>query len=94
MISRKFRLRMKREMSSEKPTIWIGKGLTDKVAEEVSKQLDKNETVKVKILKGALKNESAESIVRKVTQETNSTLIDKRGHVFVLYRRRKRKKSL
>jgi RNA-binding protein len=85
---------MKREMSSERPTIWIGKGLVEKVIDEVSKQLEKNEMVKVRILKGALKNESAESIIQKVTQETNSTLVDRRGHVFVLYRRRKRKKSL
>jgi RNA-binding protein len=85
---------MKREMSSERPTIWIGKGLVEKVIDEVSKQLEKNEMVKVRILKGALKNESAESMIQKVTQETNSTLVDRRGHVFVLYRRRKRKKSL
>ncbi len=85
---------MKREMSSERPTIWIGKGLVEKVIDEVSKQLEKNEMVKVRILKGALKNESAESIIQKVTQETNSTLVDRRGHVFVLYRRRTRKKSL
>jgi len=91
MINPKFKLRMKREMSSEKSTIWIGKGgLTDQLVKEISRQLDKNEIVKAKILKSALRNEDADSLIQKVTQETNSTLIDKRGHVFTLYRRRKK----
>jgi len=91
MINPKFKLRMKREMSSEKPTIWIGKGgLTDDLVKEISRQLDKNEIVKAKILKSALRNQDVDSLIQKATQETNSTLVDKRGHVFTLYRPRKK----
>jgi len=91
MINPKFKLRMKREMSSEKPNIWIGKGgLTDDLVKEISRQLDKNEIVKAKILKSALRNQDVDSLIQKATQETNSTLVDKRGHVFTLYRPRKK----
>ena len=91
MISPKFKIRMKREMSSEKSTIWIGKGgLTDQLVKEISRQLDKNKIVKAKILKSALRNEDVDSLIQKATQETNSTLVDKRGHVFTLYRPRKK----
>jgi len=95
MISSKIKIRIKREMSGEKPTIWIGKGgATDQLINEVSKQLERNEIVKMKILKSALKDKNVEGIIQKVTKETESTLIDKRGHVFVLYKPRKRKKPL
>ena len=91
MINPKFKIRVKREMGSEKPTIWIGKGgPTDQLVKEISRQLDKNKIVKAKILKSALRNEDVDSLIQKVTQETNSTLIDNRGHVFTLYRRRKK----
>ncbi|MFQ6094944.1 MAG: YhbY family RNA-binding protein [Candidatus Bathyarchaeia archaeon] len=95
MISPKIKVRIKRRMSGEKPTILIGKGgPTDNLVKEVSKQVDKNKVVKIKLLKSALKNRDADDIIQKITHETNSTLIDRRGHVFILYKPRKRKKPL
>nr|MDO8133154.1 YhbY family RNA-binding protein [Candidatus Njordarchaeum guaymaensis] len=93
MIRPGIKARIKREMSLEKPTIWIGSdGVTDRLVKEVLKQLEKNEIVKVRMLRSALKGEDAKKIVQKVVQETESSLIDQRGHVFVLYKLRKRKK--
>ncbi len=91
-MSSKLKLRIKREMSAEKPTIWIGKkGMSSQTMNEVSRQLDQNEIVKVKVLKAALKDEEAKNVAAKIAQETDSSLIDVRGHTFVLYKPRKRK---
>ena len=95
MITPKMKRRIKRELSMEKPTIWIGKdGAAQQTMDEVSRQLEKREMVKVKILKSALKDEEAKSIASKIAQQTNSTLIDVRGHTFLLYKHRKRKSVL
>ena len=92
MITPRMKRRIKRELSAERPTVWIGKeGATPQIMEEISKQLDKREMVKVKILKSALKDEEAKGIASKIAQQTNSTLIEVRGHTFMLYKRRKRR---
>ena len=83
--------RIKRELSSEKPTIWIGKQGAPQILNEVSRQLDQKEMVKVKILKTALKNEMTKNIASRIAQKTSSTLIEVRGHTFILYRPRRRK---
>jgi len=91
-LSSKLKLRIKREMSAEKPTIWIGKkGVAPQTMDEISRQLDQNEIVKVKLLKTALKDEEAKNVAAKIAQETASSLVDVRGHTFVLYKPRKRK---
>ena len=55
--------RVKRKLSSEKPTIWIGKsGASEQLLKEIEKQLEKEETVKVKILKSALGEDEAKQI--------------------------------
>ncbi len=95
MITPKMRRRIKRELSGERPTVWIGKeGVTPKTVKEVSRHLEKREMVKVKILKSALKEEETRSIASKISQQTPSTLIDIRGHILILYRPRKKKKQL
>ena len=79
MITPRMKRRIKRELSAEKPTIWVGKeGATPQIMEEISRQLDKREMVKVKILKSALKEE-AKGIALKIAQQTNSALIEVRG---------------
>jgi len=60
---------------------------------EVSRQLEKREIVKVKILKSALKEDETREIASKIAQQTGSTLIDIRGHILILYKPRKRKKQ-
>lgn len=92
MLTSKMKRRIKRKLSAEKPAIWVGKeGATPRIVNEVSRQLDKREIVKARILKSALKNEEAKNIASKIAQQTSSTLIDVRGHTFILYKRRKKK---
>ncbi|MGQ9460492.1 MAG: YhbY family RNA-binding protein [Candidatus Bathyarchaeaceae archaeon] len=91
MITPKMKRRIKRELSAEKPTIWVGKeGATPRMVNEISRQLEKKEIVKVKILKSALKDEEAKTVASKIAEQTDSTLIEVRGHILILYKRRKR----
>jgi len=83
--------RIKRELSVEKPTVWIGKeGATSQIINEISRHLEKREIVKVRILKSALKNEETKNIASKIARQTSSTLIEVRGHTLLLYKRGKR----
>ena len=84
------RRKMLRTMYTEKATVRIGKqGPTDLLINEISKQLDKRETVKVKLLKTALINEDAKEIAQKIADETQSEIIELRGHTFTVYRPKK-----
>jgi len=85
------RRRLKREFSSEKPTVWIGKGLvSENIIKEIEKQLEKRETVKVKILKTALKEAKVAEIAAEVSKRTEAELVEVRGHTFILYKRRRK----
>ena len=82
---------VKHELKEEKPTIHVGKeGCTEQSAKEIDKQLDQNKMVKVKILKSALQTETAKTIATKAAEQTGASLVEVRGHVFILYRRRKK----
>ena len=92
MITPKMKRRIKRELSAEKPTVWVGKeGATQQIVNEISRQLDNREIVKAKILKSALKDEEAKSVASKIAKQTDSSLIEVRGHTFLLYKRRKKR---
>jgi len=87
--------RIQQELSTEKPTVWIGKeGATTQLINEINNQLKKREMIKAKILKTALKEEKAKEIAAKIAEQTDSTLIGVRGHTFMLYKPRKRRKSV
>ena len=91
----KITTRMKRhvrhKLKDEKPTIWIGKdGLTPQLSSEIEKQLDKSKMLKVKILKSALQQETAKTIASKAAEQAGASLVEVRGHVFILYRRHKK----
>ena len=91
MITPRMKRRIKRELSVEKPTIWVGKGgATPQIIGEISRQLEKREIVKVRILKSALEDEEAKNVASKIAQQTASTLIEVRGHTFLLYKRRRK----
>ena len=91
----KITTRMKRHvrhvLKEENPTIWVGKeGLTSQLAGEMEKQLQKNKMVKVRILPAALQGEgTAQSIAAAAALQTDSALVEVRGHVFILFRKRK-----
>ena len=78
-------------LKDENPTVWVGKdGFTPEVSNEIEKQLQNSKMVKVKILKSALQTETAQAIAAKSAEQTDSALVEVRGHVFILYRRRKK----
>jgi RNA-binding protein len=82
---------MKRELSFEQPTIWVGKeGASSQTMNEISRQLEKRKIVKVQVLKSALEDESVKGIALKTAQQTESSLIDVRGHTFILHKPRKK----
>jgi putative YhbY family RNA-binding protein len=78
-------------LKDENPTIWVGKdGLTPQLVAEIEKQLQKNKMVKVRILPAALQElNTAESIANKAAIDTNAALVEVRGHVFILFRKRR-----
>ena len=91
----KITTRMKRHvrhvLKDENPTIWVGKdGLTSPLVGEIEKQLQKNKMVKVRILPASLQeNNTAQVIANKAAELTDAALVEIRGHVFILFRKRK-----
>jgi RNA-binding protein len=84
--------RIKREMTREKPTIWVGKGgASQDLLEEIGKQLEQREIVKVKILKSALEENKAYAIASLIANQTGATIVEVRGHTLVLYKRREKR---
>lgn len=78
-------------LKDENPTIWVGKdGLTTQLVGEIEKQLQKNKMVKVRILPAALQGDNtAQLIASKAAEQTDAALVEVRGHVFILFRKRK-----
>jgi len=84
--------RIKSALSAERPTVNVGKeGVTDQIVGEVAKQLDAREIIKVKILKTALHEEETKNIATTVAEQTESELVDVRGHTFLLYKSKKKR---
>jgi RNA-binding protein len=91
MITPRMKRRIKRELSAERPAVWIGKnGISEEVLAEIDSQLERTEMVKAKILKTALGETRANAIAAKIAQKTESTLVEVRGHTFILYRKKKK----
>ena len=92
MITPKMKRRIKRALRADRPTVHIGKdGATSQIINEVAKQLDTREMIKAKILRSALKDEEAKNIAAKIAEQTDSELVEVRGHTFLLYKRKTRK---
>lgn len=82
---------VKHELKEEGPTIWVGKeGLTPGVAAQVENQLQRTKMVKIRILKSALLSDTAKAIATRTAEQVGAALVEVRGHVFILYRRRKK----
>ena len=94
MITKKQRLRIKRRIADEKPTLWIGKnGVTKEVVNEVKNQLKRNEIVKIRILKKAFVQKPMKELTKKLVDHTDSELIEARGHTIILYKVRQKTAS-
>jgi RNA-binding protein len=84
--------RIKHELSTEKPTVWMGKeGATTHIIAEINRQLDTKEMIKIRILKTMLKEEKTKTLAKQIAEQTGATLVEIRGHTFILYRHRKPK---
>jgi len=92
LLTPKIKRRIKSALSIEKPTVHVGKdGVTTQVIQEVAKQLDAREILKVKILKTALHEEEAKNIAGTIADQTESELVDVRGHTFLLFKKKKKR---
>ena len=68
-------------------TINIGKsGVNDNVIEEIKRQLEANEIVKLKFAKNIAKNK--DDYIDEIVSKTRAQLIDVRGHVAVIYKKK------
>ncbi len=91
MLTPKMKRKIKMELSAEKPTVHVGKeGVTAQVVNEVNKQLDAREMIKAKILKTALQEDEAKTLAAQVAEQTESELVEVRGHTFLLFKRTKK----
>lgn len=90
-ITSKMKRHVRHELKEEGPTIWVGKdGLTPGVAAQVENQLQRTKMVKIRILKSALASDTAKDIATRTAEQVDAALVEIRGHVFILYRRRKK----
>jgi RNA-binding protein len=87
-LTARMRRRIKRQLSGEKPTIWIGKNqVSEELLKQIEKQLEKKEMVKVRILRSALEADEAKEVASRIAEQTGASLVEVRGHTFMLYKR-------
>ena len=68
-------------------TINIGKnGVNDNVIEEIKRQLEANEIVKLKFAKNIARDK--DKYIDDIVTQTRAKLIDVRGHVAVIYKKK------
>ena len=68
-------------------TINIGKsGVNDNVIEEIKRQLEANEIVKLKFAKNIARDK--DKYIDEIVSKTKAKLVDVRGHVAVIYKRK------
>ena len=68
-------------------TINIGKaGVNDNVIEEIKRQLEANEIVKLKFAKNIARDK--DDYIDEIVTKTRAKLIDIRGHVAVIYKKK------
>jgi RNA-binding protein len=94
MITNKTKRRIKQGIEAEKPTVWIGKeGSTAQIIIEINRQLDQHEVVKARILQAALKDTETKEMANAVAAQAGASLIEVRGHTFILYKSNKKRKE-
>ena len=68
-------------------TINIGKaGVNDNVIEEIKRQLEANEIIKLKFAKNIARDK--DDYIDEIVTKTRAKLIDVRGHVAVIYKKK------
>ena len=80
----------KKELMSRVPsamTINIGKnGVNENVIEEIKRQLEANELVRIKFAKNIARDK--DKYIDDIVTQTKAKLIDVRGHVAVIYKKK------
>ena len=78
---------LRARLRKESPRCALAKAaLQRSVLEEIEKQLKNEEMVKVRILKTALAHDEAKQIAMKIAEQTAASLVEVRGHTFMLYK--------
>lgn len=82
---------VKRRLAEQSPTVLIGKsGASQEILKEIERQLERSEMIKVKLLKTALGDDKTRPVAQKIADQTRSSLVEVRGHTFMLYKRRQK----
>tara|TARA_Y100000310_G_C20595786_1_gene770410 strand:- start:411 stop:686 length:276 start_codon:yes stop_codon:yes gene_type:complete len=84
--------KLRRKAIALKPVAWIGKnGLSVDVLNEIHRQLDKKELIKVKLIKSFISKKDKKNVVEEIVAKTNSKLISLVGFTIILYKVKNRK---
>jgi len=76
---------LKRESTSLRPTIWIGKGGVDQnIIDQVKTQIKAKHLIKIKVQQPAYNQDNLEKIIHQVIEKANVILIDTRGRTFIV----------
>lgn len=85
LATKRMLLRLRREFTQEKTTIWVGRnGLTEDLVSEALRQLDEEELVKVRVQKSV--TQSAADVAKVLAETLKAEVVDVRGRSFILYR--------
>jgi len=91
-ITDKQRLWLKRQVHHLKPVVLLGQaGLTDAVVAEIDAALARHELIKVKVNAGD--RDERDALIMEIADRTESTLVDRIGHVAAFYRANPDKKA-
>jgi len=94
LITPRTKRRIKNLLSGERSAVWVGKsGISQQVLAEIDGHLERAEMVKVKILKAALGQQSAMVIAQEIARQTESALVEVRGHTFILFRKERKERK-
>jgi RNA-binding protein len=78
---------IKRRLAQGRPTVCVGKGgASPELLKEIERQLKKEEMVKVRILKSGLANDDPKRVAARIAEQTEASLVEVRGHTFMLYK--------
>jgi RNA-binding protein len=84
---------LKRRSVEQEPTVWVGKnGVTEALLGQISRQLEANEIVKVKVHRTSLEDKETFELADRIADKTASKIIDVRGRTFTIYKQNKTKK--
>ncbi|RLE51928.1 MAG: ribosome assembly RNA-binding protein YhbY [Candidatus Methanomethylicota archaeon] len=91
-LSPKEKRRLADSVQQEAPHVHVGKrGLCSEVLDEIDRQLEAREVIKVRILKSALQVENCDrkTLAKKLAEAVGAEILDIRGLTAVLYRKRR-----